>query len=210
MTHPAAPMPGNRTPLILRSPYAWLAVIAALLLGAYLALLDNVRRTAREWPQPVRAATTVGDSTFISCHRDKATFEQTAHRITMRLPTRQSILGNFSSGSNVLHTDRPDVHFRMDADSSGFYQTLVVGKGADSTSRTERVAYVGGSGRKGQSFLYWSGDKLFQLPVSYYTGLNTWLGSPGRLGSIRERASIARSRLDASSVTRPGWNPSRT
>ena len=182
----------NRTSHIWRSPYLWLAVLAAVLLGAYGALVASVRRTAREWPQPVRTATAVGDSTCISCHRDKATFEQTAHRQTMRLPTRQTILGNFSAGSNVLHTDSPDIHFRMDADSTGFYQTLVVGKRADSTSRTERIAYVGGSGRKGQSFLYWSGRQLYQLPVSYYTGLNAWLGSPGRVG-IDPRASFNRS-----------------
>ena len=182
----------NRTSHIWRSPYLWLAALAAVLLGAYGALVASVRRTAREWPQPVRTATAVGDSTCISCHRDKATFEQTAHRQTMRLPTRQTILGNFSTGSNVLHTDSPDIHFRMDADSTGFYQTLVVGKGADSTSRTERIAYVGGSGRKGQSFLYWSGRQLYQLPVSYYTGLNAWLGSPGRVG-IDPRASFNRS-----------------
>src|SRR4029453_15986367 len=182
-------MPDNPAPPIWRSPYAWLAALAAVLLGAYVVLLNNVRRTARQWPQPVRTVTAVGDSACISCHRDKATFEQTAHRQTMRLPTRQTILGNFTSGSNVLHTDRPDMHFRMDADSTGFYQTLVVGKGAGSTSRTERIAYVGGSGRKGQSFLYWSGNKLFQLPVSYYTGLNTWLGSPGRVGRGRGASS---------------------
>jgi hypothetical protein len=131
----------NRTSHIWRSPYLWLAVLAAVLLGAYGALVASVRRTAREWPQPVRTATAVGDSTCISCHRDKATFEQTAHRQTMRLPTRQTILGNFSAGSNVLHTDSPDIHFRMDADSTGFYQTLVVGKGGrlDESHRAHRV-----------------------------------------------------------------------
>ena len=112
-------MPEHRRSHIWRSPYPWLAVLAAVLLGAYVALLASVRRTARECPQPVRTATAVGDSTCISCHRDKATFEQTAHRVTMRLPTREAILGNFSNGSNVLHTDRPDVHFRMHADSTG-------------------------------------------------------------------------------------------
>jgi hypothetical protein len=36
-----------------------------------------------------------------------------------------------------------------------------------------------GSGRKGQSYLYWSSAKLFQLPVSYYTVLDSWCNSPG-------------------------------
>jgi Cytochrome c554 and c-prime len=36
-----------------------------------------------------------------------------------------------------------------------------------------------GSGRKGQSFLYWNENKLFQLPVSYYSAANAWCNSPG-------------------------------
>jgi mono/diheme cytochrome c family protein len=175
-------MSEGRRKLIPRSTYPWLTAFSAVAFAVAAVLLTSAHRVAGHRPQPVRTANAVGDSTCISCHRDKAAFEQTAHRLTLRLPTRESILKNFERGSNVLRTDHPDMHFRMDADSTGFYQTLVVGKGPDSTSRTERVAYVAGSGRKGQSFLYWSGDKLFQLPVSYYTGLDTWLGSPGRVG----------------------------
>jgi hypothetical protein len=175
-------MPEARTPLNSRSLYLWLAPIAAVLLAAFVLALGSARRVARHSPEPLRPSNAAGDSTCISCHRDKVTFEQTAHRLTLQLPTRETILKKFDSGSNVLHTDHPEMHFRMDADSTGFYQTLVVGKGADSTSRTERVAYVAGSGRKGQSFLYWSGDRLFQLPVSYWTSLDTWIGSPGRVG----------------------------
>ncbi|WP_423149197.1 cytochrome c3 family protein [Rubrolithibacter danxiaensis] len=36
-----------------------------------------------------------------------------------------------------------------------------------------------GSGTKGQSYLYWEGNHLFQLPVSYYTPSNIWINSPG-------------------------------
>jgi len=159
--------------------------------AAVVMALGRLQRAATHGPEPVRTTNAVGDSTCISCHRDKAAFEQTAHRLTMRLPTRQAVLGDFDSASNVLPTDHPDMHFRMHADSTGFYQTLVVGSGADSTSRTERIAYVAGSGRKGQSFLYWSGAKLFQLPVSYWTRLDTWIGSPGGAGKD-PRASFDR------------------
>jgi hypothetical protein len=39
------------------------------------------------------------------------------------------------------------------------------------TEHTERFDYVIGSGGKGQTYLYWKGDLLFQLPVSYWTEL---------------------------------------
>jgi hypothetical protein len=45
------------------------------------------------------------------------------------------------------------------------------------TVRSERFDIVTGSGRRGQSYLHWRGDGLFQLPVSYWTLLG-WANSP--------------------------------
>jgi Cytochrome c554 and c-prime len=45
----------------------------------------------------------------------------------------------------------------------------------------ERFEIVIGSGRKGQSYLYWRNGLLFQLPVSYLTGIEEWINSPGYL-----------------------------
>ena len=130
-------------------------------------------------PEPVRAATAVSDATCLSCHADKATFERTAHRSTSRLPARNAIAGSFDAGSNVLRTTNPYLHYRMDSTAAGFTQTAVLGAAPDTTMRTERFAYVVGSGRKGQSYIYRRGsDALYQLPVSYWTGLG-WTNSPG-------------------------------
>lgn len=159
-----------------RGAYALLVVAAVTALLVW--LVASERRTER-WPEPVRTATAVGDSTCLSCHRDKASFEGTAHRITTRLPTRESILGGLRSGENVLRTTSAAVHYRVGADSLGFYETAVVGIAPDTSSRTEHIALVAGSGRRGQSYLYWSGDRLFQLPVSYWTSIGHWINSPG-------------------------------
>lgn len=44
--------------------------------------------------------------------------------------------------------------------------------------RRERIAFVTGSGRRGQSFLYWRNDNLlYQLPVSYWAMFG-WGNSP--------------------------------
>ena len=85
----------------------------------------------------------------------------------------------FRDGENVLRTADPALYFRMTANASGYYETAITGKGKDTTTRTERIAYVTGSGRKGQSFLYWNRDALFQLPVSYWSALHLWINSPG-------------------------------
>jgi hypothetical protein len=68
----------------------------------------------------------------------------------------------------------------MEATDRGFVQ-----KGVLRTSptvgleRVERFDAVIGSGRKGQTYLFWDEDKLFQLPVSYWTELDEWINSPG-------------------------------
>jgi cytochrome c554/c'-like protein len=139
------------------------AAAVRLSLGAYRAV-------------PVRPANAAGDSACISCHDQKSGFEQTAHHLSLRLPARANILGSFRTGENVLRTSNPRLHFHMDSTATGFYETAVVGRPPDTTARSERIAYVAGS-RKGQSFLYWRGDRLYQLPVSYWTAFG-WGNSP--------------------------------
>ncbi|MGB8836495.1 MAG: hypothetical protein WCC67_07105, partial [Candidatus Acidiferrales bacterium] len=76
-------------------------------------------------------------------------------------------------------TSDPDLHFRMDAKETGFYETGVFWQPPDQKTRTERIDIVTGSGDKGQTYLYWKGEQLFQLPVSYWTDLKGWITSPG-------------------------------
>lgn len=74
----------------------------------------------------------------------------------------------------------------MDSTKGVFYQTAVTGRPLDTSGRSERFAFVVGSGRKGQSYLYWgTNDQLYQLPVSYWTSLDKWINSPGYIdGSV--------------------------
>jgi cytochrome c554/c'-like protein len=112
------------------------------------------------------------------CHEQiVATFLQTAHVATSAEATARSIKGRFVAGHNVLRTRSPGVSFTMEQRNGVFYQT-----GVDSTqgrSITRRIDLVVGSGRRGQSYLYWSGGLLFELPVSYLTGPEQWINSPG-------------------------------
>ena len=91
-------------------------------------------------------------------------------------PSRATIMGSFAYPSNVVRTANPRLHFRMDSTAAGFFETAVTGIGRDTTVRSERIAIVTGN-RKGQSYLFWSGDKLYQLPISYWTGAG-WANSP--------------------------------
>jgi hypothetical protein len=99
------------------------------------------------------------------------------------MPTTTSIGGHFDAGRNTMRSLDPGVSFRMDergdAKGDAFYETALEGNRGHETTRTEQIALVFGSGRKGQTYLYWRGDQLFELPVSYWTSLDRWVNSPG-------------------------------
>jgi hypothetical protein len=121
-----------------------------------------------------------GDAACQSCHQEKVdTFFRTAHHLTSQPADGNSIAGKFSDGENILKTSNPELSYRMEANERGHFQTAVMGIPPDTTSRSERFDLVIGSGGKGQTYLYWKGDELFQLPVTYWTELGQWVNSPG-------------------------------
>jgi hypothetical protein len=122
----------------------------------------------------------VGDLTCQPCHREKfITYLATAHHRTSRLPDATSIAGNFSRGKDVMTTFNPELTFRMEARDGHFYETAIRHENAHVTERKERIDLVIGSATKGQTYLYWKQNGLFELPVSYWTQLDRWVNSPG-------------------------------
>jgi hypothetical protein len=112
------------------------------------------------------------------CHQQIfESFVETAHFRTSAEATGQAIKGRFAPGSNVLRTRSKSVYFKMEQRSTAFYQTAV--DLTHSGSITRRIDLVIGSGRRGQSYLYWQRALLFELPVSYLTGIERWINSPG-------------------------------
>src|SRR5450631_2085737 len=119
-----------------------------------------------------------------TCHEKIVdSFMETAHFRTSSLPYSHAIKGSFSEGQNVLRTRSEGTYFRMERRVSqgedAFYQTAYQSTKAGVTSRTEQIDLVIGSGRKGQSYLYWKNGLLFQLPVSFLVERGGWANSPG-------------------------------
>jgi hypothetical protein len=122
----------------------------------------------------------VGNLACQSCHREKfTTYLATAHHRTSRRPDASSIAGSFSRGKDVMTTFNPELTFRMDARNGHFYETATQQKNSHVTERREQIDLVIGSATKGQTYLYWKQNGLFELPVSYWTELNRWVNSPG-------------------------------
>lgn len=122
----------------------------------------------------------VGDEVCGSCHQDKfRTFQLTAHHLTSQLPSANSIAGRFTPPQNTMKTIDPELSFRMEAKNGRFYQTAIFGEPPHIKEHSETFDIVVGSGGKGQTYLYWKGDELFQLPISYWTEIGEWVNSPG-------------------------------
>src|SRR2546425_1933097 len=113
-----------------------------------------------------------------ACHQAiVASFLETAHFRTSAEATPHTVKGRFAEGHNLLRTSSESVYFRMERRGGVSYQTGIdLRRGI---SITKRIDIVVGSGRRGQSYLYWSRGLLFELPVSYLSGVDRWINSPG-------------------------------
>ncbi len=135
---------------------------------------------ARQASDPALPEGFIGIEACAACHPDQfQTFIDTPHHLASRIADADSIAGRFSPAARIMRTGSLDLMFQMEARPDGFYQTALEGRLPVVTAHSERFDFVMGSGRKGQSYLYWDDDRLFQLPVSYWTELDTWINSPG-------------------------------
>lgn len=117
-----------------------------------------------------------GSAVCATCHKDiYESHIKTAHYLDSRPAAKEFIKGSFSRGKNkFVYNKWSEVILEQKEDS--FFQTAFI-NGVE--YKKEPFGIVIGSGRKGQTYLYWDDNKLFQLPVSYYTNLNSWCNSPG-------------------------------
>jgi hypothetical protein len=128
----------------------------------------------------------VGDARCFSCHKNEsASYLHTPHHLTSQFPTSGSVLGSFQSGANSVTTvdtaqsAEPGLQFVMESRKDGFVETARCGWNSGVYQRTERIDLVTGSGTRGQTYLYWQGNRLFELPVSYWSDGHRWINSPG-------------------------------
>ena len=129
------------------------------------------------------------------CHRDQYQgFLRTAHHRTSQEPSQQSILGGFDEGRNQLKTGDPGLFFRMEKKGNEFYQRLFVEYEGRTYQHSQRMDLVTGSGNHGQSYLYWQGDELYQMPVSYFREIDRWVNSPAYWDGTADFARPIRAR----------------
>ncbi|WP_263358324.1 multiheme c-type cytochrome [Acidicapsa ligni] len=131
---------------------------------------------------PPPASAYAGDAACLGCHQQVAeSYVHTAHHLTSQAASTESIHGSFSAGANTLKTSNPRLTFEMRQMPDGSFTETADYRTQTGNLQTltQPIEIVTGSGRKGQTYLYWVGDLLFELPVSYWAANGTWINSPG-------------------------------
>jgi hypothetical protein len=113
--------------------------------------------------QDPRGKAYAGAATCISCHKDiNNSYLHTAHFMASLPASGNSIHGSFLPGQNsVIYNNHSQVS--MTKADSGYYQTSYINGQKTASARID----IAMGGIKGESYLYWDENELFQLPVSF-------------------------------------------
>lgn len=117
-----------------------------------------------------------GSASCASCHTEiYKNHIQTAHYMDSRPASKEFIKGSFTRDKNIFVYNKW-IKVALEQKKDKFFQVALIN---DIEFQRQSFDIVIGSGRKGQTYLWWDDKKLFQLPVSYYTPMNSWCNSPG-------------------------------
>jgi hypothetical protein len=107
----------------------------------------------------------------------------TAHYLTSSRANSELLAPIFQAAGSLLRISSPPLpplFFQMESNGGRFSETAETGWTPDSVVKlTEPIDIVIGSNKRGQTYLYWSGNQLFELPVSYWKEGHQWINSPG-------------------------------
>jgi hypothetical protein len=146
-----------------------------LLIGTLMAGAGVFSRCLNAVNRDPRGKAYAGSAACVSCHKAIVdSYAHTAHYHSAALASAQAIEGSFSPRANTFPVN-DTAKMVMELRDSIPYQVLYVnGK----EKRAERFDIVFGHS-KGQAYLYWKNDQVYQLPISWFTGLKQWTTSPG-------------------------------
>lgn len=120
----------------------------------------------------------VGSESCKECHpKIYEEHVKTAHFNSSAVSNGDNIKGSLEGGNNYHQLNKVAL-FAMTEKEDGFYQDFFTLP--DSVLITsKRFDVTIGSGTKGQTYLNWREDELYQLQISYYEPTHSWINSPG-------------------------------
>ncbi|RFZ95063.1 hypothetical protein D0C36_05925 [Mucilaginibacter conchicola] len=149
-------------------------VLFALFFIPVTAILTQCLSTKQASTDP-RGDEYTGAKTCLSCHKSiNDSYIHTAHALASSAPADATVNGSFLKGNDsVYYNDH--AHIMMQKTDSGMYEASFIN---GQMVNRERIDMVTG-GVKGETYLYWKENELFELPVSYDNSKSKWIVSPG-------------------------------
>ena len=118
-----------------------------------------------------------GTGSCRNCHQAiYDSFILTRHHLESGPSSEENVKGSFSKNKNIIYLDSSQ-KVMMEKRDGGLYQVAYInGK----EERAERFDITIGTGKHGQTYLYWNYySELYQLPISYSANTDYWGNSPG-------------------------------
>ncbi len=116
-----------------------------------------------------------GSVTCVRCHQSISdSYAHTAHYLSTRTADEKSVAGSFAKDANELIIN-DSTRIIMEKRDSGLYQVVYIRNQETNIRRFDLVMGV----VKGQTYLNWQPDGFHELPVSWFSTLHRWTGSPG-------------------------------
>ena len=156
-------IPSNRNLLFI--------LISSVLLFAFFSQC-NFPDTSKADP---RGPLYAGAASCANCHKNIYNdYFHTAHFTTSQAATAKTIGGSFKPGSNTFSFGN-GITVVMEKRDSGLYQAAYQNGKMINAQRFD----ITFGGVKAETYLYWKGNQLYQLPMSYFKGVHSWTNSPG-------------------------------
>lgn len=117
-----------------------------------------------------------GSSTCKQCHKNiYDSFLLTNHYTTSSYAHSSTVKGNFDSPENRFFFF-PGTYVNMVLYGDSLFQELYKN---NIFIKKVPFDFAIGSGKRGQTYLYWNKNRIIQLPISYFTATGEWVNSPG-------------------------------
>lgn len=122
----------------------------------------------------------IGAEACADCHQSYYDgYIATSHYVTSKVADSQSIKGSFAKGKNSLTSKSTSISIEMEVDDGTPLQRLLIDSNGEQFGADFEFGLVTGSGKLGQTYLYWQGQHLYQMHASYLTSQQCWINSPG-------------------------------
>ncbi|OKS86602.1 cytochrome c3 family protein [Mucilaginibacter polytrichastri] len=124
----------------------------------------------------VRGQAYADPKSCIKCHSNVyASYTQTGHFHTSKQITGDGLQRDIVADSSTFNFNS-QLKINIEKRGTAIYQVAYYN---NQKIKEAQFAVAFGSGEKAQTYGYWKGNKLFELPLSYFKIIHNWANSPG-------------------------------